>query len=121
MRKFKALPGQKIVAADDILAADFDDEEVDEEALGETIDDIADSVEDVQDELDDVEEDSVEIELDNNIDGHYIAECSSCHQVFISPVLESDVDIETLSGVCPLCGKHSDQELKWVIRSREKS
>ena len=124
MRKFRALPGSKIIASEEtndaIFAADLDDD-FDEDSIGENIDDIADSVEELQDDMEDVEEDSVDIEIDNNIDGHYIAECSSCHGIFISPVVETDQDIECISGVCPLCNKHSDQELKWVVKDRERS
>lgn len=105
-----------------IFAADddqyFDDELLEEdEGLGSTLDNIEDNIEDIQNQVDDVKEDDVNIEIDNNIDGHYIAECDSCHGVFISAVIESDQEVEKISGVCPLCEKESDQYLKWVIKS----
>lgn len=60
-----------------------------------------------------------DIEADNNIAGHYIAECSRCHGVFISALIESDQQVEYLSGICPLCEKESDQYIKWVIKPVE--
>lgn len=74
-----------------------------------------DIIDDV-DNIDDIEEDNVDIETDNNIANHYIAECDSCHGVFISAVTESDQIIDHISGVCPLCEKESDQLLKWIVR-----
>lgn len=67
----------------------------------------------------DVDEDDPSIEIDNNIENHYIAECESCHGIFISAVILSDQAVESLTGICPLCGKDSDQSLKWVIKSIE--
>lgn len=101
-------------------AGEFDDDElIDDEADGlmDAIDDVADNVEDLQDTLDDVDEDEVEIEINNNIADHFIAECDRCHGIFISAVVDSDQEIDHVSGVCPLCGKDSDQYLKWIIRS----
>lgn len=107
---------RRIFAADDDQY--FDDDLLEEdEGLGTTLDNIEDNIEDIQDQVDDVQEDDVNIEMDNNIDGHYIAECDSCHGVFISAVIESDQEVEKISGVCPLCEKESDQYLKWVIKS----
>lgn len=101
---------QRITAADeDILEED--------DGFVDTLDDLADSVEDVQDQVDDIVEDDVTIDINNNIDGHYIAECDTCHGVFISAVLESDQEIEHLTGLCPLCEKGTNQYLKWVIKS----
>lgn len=99
---------------DDTSFDDFDDEDLDE-----TIDDVADTVEDIQDDLDDVQEDKPSIETDNNIEGHYIAECEKCHEVFISAVIESEQQVDHVSGICPLCGEQSDQYLKWVIVKTE--
>lgn len=101
---------KKIVAADE----EFLDEPTD---LDEAVDDLADTVEDVQEQIDDVEEDEPTIEINNNIDGHYIAECERCHEIFISAVMESDQEIDHVSGICPLCGKDTNQYLKWVIKS----
>lgn len=107
---------RRIFAADDDQY--FDDDLLEEdEGLGTTLDNIEDNIEDIQDQVDDVQEDDVNIEMDNNIDGHYIAECDRCHGVFISAVIESDQEVEKISGVCPLCEKESDQYLKWVIKS----
>ena len=101
-------------------AGEFEDDEfVDEEKDGlmDAIDDVADNVEDLQDTLDDVDEDEVEIQINNNIADHFIAECDRCHGIFISAVVDSDQEIDHVSGTCPLCGKDSDQYLKWIIRS----
>lgn len=95
-----------------IYAADGDEYDV-----VDTIDDLSDSIEDMQDAIDDVEEDDVDIELDNNIANHFIAECDSCHGVFISALAESDQEVEKITGICPLCDKETDQYLKWVIKS----
>lgn len=105
-------------SAQPVMAAGFGlDEEVTEEAISDTIDDVSDSVDDLQEVVDDVEEDDVDIEADNNIADHYIAECDSCQGTFISALIESDQEVEKISGVCPLCGKDTDQYLKWIIRS----
>ena len=101
-----------IYAADDeLLDAPTD--------LDEAVDDLADTVEDVQDQIDDIDEDEPTIEINNNIDGHYIAECERCHEIFISAVMESDQEIDHVSGICPLCGKDTNQYLKWVIKAVE--
>lgn len=104
-----------------IVAAieDLSDEEIREsdDSLSDTLDTLADNVEDMQDQIEDVREDDVDIELDNNIEGHYIAECESCQGVFISAMIESDQDVEKISGTCPLCEKKTDQYLKWVIHA----
>lgn len=98
-----------------IMAADFDEMPMDD-GFEDTIDDIADSVEDIQDTIEDVEEDDVDIELDNNISNHYIAECDSCHGVFISALMQSDQEVESISGICPLCDKETTQYLNWLIK-----
>lgn len=116
-----------------ILAADIDEEEdgifiTDEEdtelsvddsddTLTDSIDDIGEQVEDIQDQIEEVDEDEPTIEIDNNIENHYIAECDRCHGIFISAVIESDQEIDHVAGICPLCGKESDQKLRWVIRA----
>ncbi len=84
--------------------------------IEETIDDLADDVEDIRDTIDEVQEDNINIELDNNITNHYIAECNDCHGIFISALAESDQEVESISGTCPLCDKETEQYLKWVIR-----
>lgn len=105
-----------IKAASDDFDDDIGDEE-DADGIMNAIDDVADNVEDLQDVIDDVDEDNVEIAINNNIADHYIAECDACNGIFISAVVESDQSIDHVSGTCPLCGKDSDQYLKWVIKS----
>ena len=90
-----------------------DDEGYDVE---ESIDDLADAVDDIQDTMDDIEEDTVDIETDNNITNHFIAECDACHGVFISALVETDQEVYSVSGKCPLCDRESEQYLKWVIK-----
>lgn len=108
-----------VYAADeDVEDTSFDDFDG-EVALDETIDDVADTVKDIQDDLDEVEEDNPSIDTDNNIAGHYIAECEKCHDIFISAVIESDQEVDHVSGICPICGEQSDQYLKWVIVNAE--
>lgn len=103
----------RIVAADE-----FEDVLVDDgEGLNDTIDTLADNIEDLQDTVEDVQEDDVNIAMENNIDGHYIAECDRCHGIFISAVCESDQDVTSITGTCPLCEKETEQNLKWVIKS----
>lgn len=92
--------------------------EVDANDIRETIDDLADSVSDVQDTVEEVSEDNVDIEIDNNIAGHYIAECDKCHGIFISAMVETDQDVKSVTGICPLCDKESEQVLKWIINER---
>lgn len=98
-----------------------DVEEVDEDLVVEdngaadALEDIADDVEDMQDQLDDITEDDPSIEIENNIAEHYIAECDKCHGIFISAVIKSDQEVEKISGICPICGKESEQFLNWIV------
>ena len=92
--------------------------EVDADDIRDTIDDLADSVGEVQDVVEEVSEDDVDIELDNNIANHFIAECDRCHGVFISAMVETDQDVKSVTGICPLCDKETEQILKWVIKER---
>lgn len=101
-------------ADDDEALNDMDFEDAD--GVMDALDDVADDVEDIQDSIDDMDSDSVDIALNNNIANHYIAECDKCQGIFISAVLESEQDIDHVSGICPMCGKETDQYLKWVIR-----
>ena len=110
-----------IVAADEDTFEredDFDLNDADDaDGLLDAIDDVSDNVDDLKDSIDDdVEEDSVDNAVNNNIEGHYIAECDGCNNVFISAILESDQQIDHVSGICPVCGKETDQHLKWIIR-----
>ena len=115
---------KKIYSTHKINAADDDENTfsntigVDEEEaeLGNQLDDMADNIEDIQDTVEDVTEDSVDIEVSNNIANHYIAECEKCHNIFISAVVASDQDLNSVHGICPVCEEESDQDLKWVIR-----
>ena len=89
-----------------------------DEALTDTIDDLSDTVEDLQDSIDDSDqEDDVSIDIENNISDHFIAECESCGGIFISAVIESDNNAESIIGDCPICGKETTQDLKWIIKS----
>lgn len=108
----------RIVASDKVITAAEDDEILDDfdgVGIDEALDDVADTVEDIQDDLDDVQEDAPDIETDNNIEGHFIAECEHCHQLFISAMQESEQIVQSVRGVCPLCGRDGEQYLKWVI------
>lgn len=122
MRKFKVNP-KRIVAADEDTFDRVDDFDVDDaedaDGLMDAIDDVADNVDDLQDTLDEVDEDEVDIATNNNIANHFIAECEGCQGVFISAVVESDQEIDHVSGICPICGKETDQYLKWIIRDTE--
>lgn len=106
-------------ADEDFEDEDFGDFGDEDEADGimDAIDDVADNVEDLQDSIDDMEEDEAEIAMNNNIADHFIAECDRCNGVFISAVVDSDQTIDHVTGVCPLCGRETDQYLKWVIQS----
>ena len=105
-------------AEDDEEFDDFDaDEFGDDESVMDAIDDVADNLEDLQDTVDDIKEDDVEIAINNNIADHFIAECDRCNGIFISAVVDSDQNIDHVTGTCPLCGRETDQYLKWVIRS----
>ena len=109
----KVMSTKRITAADEDM--DFNGG-IGEQDIIDTIDDVSDSVEDLQDAVDEIEEDDVDIEIENNIANHYIAECDVCHGVFISALVETDQEVDMISGVCPLCGKETDQYLNWIIR-----
>lgn len=104
----------RVVAADEDYPDDMDDL-VEDGEFNDTLDDVADAVDDIQDAVDEVDEDDVTIDTDNNITNHYIAECEECHGIFISAVIQSDQQVEKISGVCPLCQEETDQYLRWVI------
>lgn len=103
---------KSIKSSTSIMAAEEDSTE----AIGDTIDSISDDINDLQDTIDEVEEDDVDIELDNNITNHFIAECDRCHGIFISALVMSDQKVKTISGICPVCNKETDQSLKWIIK-----
>lgn len=118
------------VTASKVVAAEEDEifmnpsigevEDVDD-SFSEQLDDVADTVEDIQDVVtdDDHQEDDTIIEVDNNIAGHYIAECDKCKNVFISATMLSDQVVESVTGICPICREESEQFLKWVIELAE--
>lgn len=118
---------QKIYAADDEFDEGFDEGFDDAEDgfmvdnaddnLDDKLDDMADDLEDMQEDLDDITEDDPNIDVDNNIEGHYIAECDRCKGIFISAMIQSDQEVEKISGVCPLCNRESDQFIKWVVKA----
>lgn len=115
------LHNRRIVAADeDFESDDFDIVEEPEDGFNDTLDSMADTIEDIQDQVDDIEEDDIDIELENNINNHYIAECDRCHGIFISAVVESDQEVDHITGVCPLCEQESDQFLNWVVKAVER-
>lgn len=103
---------RRIVAADE----DFMNDPYD---FSEAVDDLAENVEEVQDSIDDMDEDDPSIEVNNNIEDHLIAECERCHGIFISAILQSDMEIDHVTGTCPLCGRESNQYLKWVVKPAE--
>ena len=102
-----------------VSATDQDNYDSDQ-TISDDIADLSDKVDDLQDSVDDTQEDDIDIEIDNNISGHYIAECDNCHGVFISAMIESDQQVQKISGVCPLCNKQSDQYLKWIVKAVDK-
>lgn len=88
------------------------------DSITDTIEDISDAVDTLQDSVDDItEQDASSIEIENNIGGHFIAECETCGGIFISAVLESDNNAESIVGNCPICNKETTQDLKWIIKS----
>lgn len=110
---------EPVMAADDegfVFEDEVETEEDFEDASNEEVSE--DVVDEESEEFEDPEE-GVDIDTDNNIAGHYIAECNRCHGVFISALMESDQHVEFISGVCPLCEKESDQYIKWVIKPVE--
>lgn len=101
---------------------DFDDTAADasSEDTADAVDALSDAVDELQETVDEVEEDDPNIEMDNNIENHYIAECDRCHGVFISALTETDHEVASIKGICPLCEKESEQQLKWIVRSVKK-
>ena len=100
---------------DSVLEPEF----VGDDNVTDAVDDLADAVEDIQYDLQDIQEDEVTIHSENNIEGHLIAECEKCTGIFISAMVKSDQKVDSITGVCPLCGKESIQKFKWVIDALE--
>lgn len=99
----------KVTASTRIVAAD-------EDAVADSLDDLSDSVDDLQDDMEEIREDDPNIEIENNIENHFIAECESCGGIFISAMLQSDQEIDHITGICPICERETNQYLKWVIK-----
>lgn len=122
--KFK-ITASKIVAAeeDEIMVPGLGEIDDVDDSFSEQLDDVADTVEDIQDTVsdDDHQEDSIDIEVENNISGHYIAECDKCKNIFLSATVLSDQEIECVTGICPVCREESDQYLKWVAVTVEEA
>lgn len=116
MRITKRNQSARIVAADEDEFMFDDAADMAEEDISDSLDTMSDGLDDLMDAVDDIEEDDIDIEIDNNIANHYIAECDSCHGVFISALVETDQEVDMISGTCPLCGKDTDQYLKWIIK-----
>lgn len=102
--------------SDEAVPGSFEGSEPSDNSVGDEIDNLADSVDELQDSIDDVKQDQTELEIDNNIANHYICECDQCHNIFISAIIESDQEIDHITGVCPVCEKESEQRIKWIIR-----
>lgn len=82
------------------------------------VDDTAeeDILDDEEVEEADIQEDDPEIDVDNNIVDHLIAECDNCKGIFISAMIASEQDVQSINGICPLCNKDTTQTLKWIIK-----
>lgn len=122
IKKTRITASTRIVAAEGDFEEDvLDDELLDDDAgLEDSVDDLADQVEDLQDVFEGIDEDDPNIEIDNNIEGKYIAECDRCKGIFISAIPESDVYMDHIHGTCPLCEHETDQYLNWVVRKAER-
>lgn len=122
LKRKPIVASQRIIAADeDMLEDELDDNLLEEDdGLEDSVDDLADQIEDLQDVFDGIEEDDPNIEIDNNIEGRYIAECDRCKGIFISAIPESDVYMDHIHGTCPLCEHETDQYLNWVVRNAER-
>ena len=106
---------RRVYAADGDFDLDMNDADNATDAFADQVDDMADNIEDIQDSIEDVEQDDIDIDIENNITGHYIAECEKCKGIFISATVKSDQAVSSVSGVCPLCQEESEQYLKWYI------
>lgn len=122
IKKTHITASTRIVAAERDFEEDVSDGGLldDDDGLEDSVDDLADQVEDLQDAFDGIDEDDPNIEIDNNIEGKYIAECDRCKGIFISAIPESDVYMDHIHGTCPLCEHETDQYLNWVVRKAER-
>lgn len=98
---------KKIFATDEIPYDEYIEDNADDADLSN------------EDEEEDIPSDDPLINIENNIEGKYIAECERCGGVFISALSVSDVPVEAIHGICPLCDHDTDQYLKWYIVSSE--
>lgn len=113
-----------VTAADNVFddVGDFGDvepavdENFEDDALGDQLDNLEDNLEDIQDTVENVEEDDIDIDIDNNIADHLVAECDNCKGIFISAMILSDQDVDSINGICPICNKETSQSLKWVVK-----
>lgn len=64
-----------------------------------------------------IDQDTDNIEVENNIENHFIMECTRCQGIFISALVESDQEVDSIRGICPLCNHESDQVAKWIVRA----
>lgn len=125
MKRFKVSPRTvsrpvKAAVEDEEVFVDdnYDIQDLDvEDGFSDKLDEVADTVEDIQNTVDsdEVKETDVDIDIDNNISYHYVAECDKCKGIFISATVQSDQEVESVSGECPLCGEETEQYLKWVV------
>lgn len=115
---------KRVASFKPVMAADDEDMSVDSflaedtDTVSDAVDQMSDTLEDIQDTVDEISDspqDTV-LDMDNNIADHYIAECTRCHEVFISAVVASDTVVDSIQGECPLCHENTKQDLKWIIK-----
>lgn len=102
---------KKIFATDEIPYDEYIEDNADDEADDADLSD--------EEEEEGIPSDDPLINIENNIEGKYIAECERCGGVFISALSVSDVTVEAIHGICPLCDHDTDQYLKWYVVSSE--
>lgn len=113
----KAVKSSVMAAEDDFEESSIFDvpEDMEEESDDADIEESDDSDDDA-DIHEDFEEDDVAIDVDNNIVNHLIAECDNCRGIFISAMIASEQEVDSIKGICPLCNKETTQSLKWIIK-----
>ena len=99
----------------DKISASIDDYDT----ISDDVEELQDKMDDLQDQVEEIDMDDPNLDIENNISDHYIAECDSCHGIFISSVMQSDQDIDSISGICPICQKETTQYLNWVIKDAD--
>ena len=109
--KTNVQPKTKVYAAEsDNVFDDLDGFE------GADLDGEENAAEVAEDMGEDGQQDGSTIEIDNNIFDHLIAECQKCHGIFISAMIASDQDVQSINGVCPLCSKETEQFFIGIIK-----